>query len=273
MAIPLIYSLRSVAVRKASSAMAVGGFALVVVVFVTLLSLAAGFRKIVESSGSRQNVIVVRKGADAELQSQVMLETARIISELPIVAEEEGRKLAAFESVLIIARPNRGGNESHVTIRGVPSLARSVHADVRLARGRWFTPGSSEAVLGVGLARRIRDVGLGQSMTIGRDTWRIVGLFEAGGSSLESELWMDGDLLQTAFHRDGVFQSVLFRAAGDPRDAVRRLTALAESDPRLRSVQAMTEKEYYRSRPADGRLITILGGILTAIIGSRSPPP
>ncbi len=267
MAIPLIYSLRSVAVRKASSAMAVGGFALVVVVFVTLLSLAAGFRKIVESSGSRQNVIVVRKGADAELQSQVMLETARIISELPIVAEEEGRKLAAFESVLIIARPNRGGNESHVTIRGVPSRARSVHADVRLARGRWFTPGSSEAVLGVGLARRIRDVGLGQSMAIGRDTWRIVGLFEAGGSSLESELWMDGDLLQTAFHRDGVFQSVLFRAAGDPQDAVQRLTALAESDPRLRSVQAMTEKEYYRKQAklmAD--LITILGGILTAIM-------
>ena len=267
MAIPLIYSLRSVAVRKASSAMAVGGFALVVVVFVTLLSLGAGFRKIVESSGSPQNVLVLRKGADAELPSQVMLETARTISELPIVAEEEGRKLAVFESVLIVARPNRGGRESHVTIRGVPSHARSVHADVRLARGRWFTPGSSEAVLGVGLARRIRDVGLGQSITIGRDTWRIVGLFEAGGSSLESELWMDGDLLQTAFHRDGVFQSVLFRAAGDPRDAVRRLTALAESDPRLRSVQAMTEKKYYRKQAklmAD--LITILGGILTAIM-------
>lgn len=267
MAIPLIYSLRSVAVRKASSAMAVGGFALVVVVFVTLLSLGAGFRKIVESSGSPQNVLVLRKGADAELPSQVMLETARTISELPIVAEEEGRKLAVFESVLIVARPNRGGRESHVTIRGVPSHARSVHADVRLARGRWFTPGSSEAVLGVGLARRIRDVGLGQSITIGRDTWRIVGLFEAGGSSLESELWMDGDLLQTAFHRDGVFQSVLFRAAGDPQDAVRRLTALAESDPRLRSVQAMTEKEYYRRQAklmAD--LITVLGGILTAIM-------
>ncbi|MCR4415923.1 MAG: hypothetical protein NUV77_26205, partial [Thermoguttaceae bacterium] len=93
MAIPYIYSLRSVAVRKASSAMAVGGIALVVVVFVTLLSLAAGFRRVVEASGSPQNVIVLRKGADAELQSQVTRETARVVAELPLVAERDGRKL------------------------------------------------------------------------------------------------------------------------------------------------------------------------------------
>ncbi len=89
MAIPFNYSLRSIAVRKGSSAMAVGGIALVVLVFVTLLSLAAGFRKVVTSSGNPRNVIVVRKGADAELQSQVVREAARIIGELPLVAEEE----------------------------------------------------------------------------------------------------------------------------------------------------------------------------------------
>ena len=214
MSIPFIYSLRSIAVRKASSAMAVGGIALVIVVFVTLLSLAAGFEKVVTSSGSPQNVIVVRKGADAELQSQVMLDTAHIISELPIIASEDGKKLVVFESVLIVARPRQGGGEANVTIRGTTPQARNVHTDVRLTQGRWHTPGSNEAVLGVALARRLQDVGIGQTMTIGRNTWHIVGLFEAGGSSLESELWMDGDLLQNTFHRDGVFQSVLFRAAG-----------------------------------------------------------
>ena len=130
MAIPLKYSLRSIAVRKGSSAMAVGGIALVVVVFVTLLSLAAGFRRVVETSGSPHNVIVLRKGADAELQSQVLRETARVISELPIVAEQDGRKLAVFESVIILARPKRGGGETNVTIRGVPP-----HCP-RRARGR-----------------------------------------------------------------------------------------------------------------------------------------
>lgn len=104
MAIPFLYSLRSIAVRKGSSAMAVGGIALVVVVLVTLLSLAAGFQRAVMTSGSPQNVIVLRKGADAELQSQVMRETARIISELPMVAQENGRRLVTFESVIQIGR-------------------------------------------------------------------------------------------------------------------------------------------------------------------------
>lgn len=267
MAIPVIYSFRSVAVRKGSSAMAVGGMALVVVVFVTLLSLSAGFRKVVEASGSPRNVIVVRKGADAELSSQVMLDTARIITELPIVAEERGVRLAVAESVVILARPKQGGGETNVTVRGTPPHSRAVHVDVRLTQGRWFTPGSSEAVVGAGLARRLEDTGLGCSLTVGQNTWHIVGVFEAGGSALESELWMDGSLLQSAFHRDGVFQSVLFRAAGSPDEAVKRLTALIDSDPRLRSVQALTEKEYYRKQAklmAD--LITILGGILTGIM-------
>ncbi len=267
MAVPIVYSVRSVAVRKGSSAMAVGGIALVVVVFVTLLSLAAGFRKVVETSGSPQNVIILRKGADAELQSQVMRDTARVIAELPLVAEQGGRKLVVVESVLIVARPKRGGGEVNVTIRGAAPDAPFVHADVRLTQGRWYTPGSSEAVLGAGLARRLQDVGIGQTMTIGRNTWHIVGLFEAGGSALESELWMDGDLLQSAFRRNDVYQSVLFRAAGSARETAEQLNALTESDLRLRSVQALTEKEYYQKQAklmAD--LITVLGGLLTTIM-------
>ena len=150
MAIPLTYSLRSIAVRKGSSAMAVGGIALVVIVFVTLLSLAAGFRRVVETSGSPDNVIVLRKGADAELQSQVLRETARVISELPLVEEEDGQKLIVFESVIILSRPKQGGGETNVTIRGTTPDRPLVHSEVRLTEGRWLTPGSDEAVLGVG---------------------------------------------------------------------------------------------------------------------------
>src|SRR5438046_7891938 len=99
--------------------MAVGGIALVVVVFVVLLALAAGFRKAVASSGSPQNIIVLRKGADAELQSQVTREAARIIGEMPIVAEDAaGKRKFVAESVVILARPKRGGGETNFTIRG-----------------------------------------------------------------------------------------------------------------------------------------------------------
>jgi len=269
MAVPFTYSVRSIAVRKGSSAMAVGGIALVVIVFVTLLSLAAGFRRVVEASGSPHNVIILRKGADAELTSQVLRDTARVISELPCVANQAGEKLAVFESVILLARPKQGGGETNVAIRGTMPLSATVHADVRLTEGRWYTPGSNEAVLGVGLARRLEDVGVGQTMTVGRNTWHIVGLFEAGGSALESELWMDGDLLQSTFHRDGVFQSVLFRTNQTAETAAEAFNDLTEVDLRLHAMQALSEQEYYRKQAklmAD--VITILGGLLTAIMSA-----
>ena len=106
-------------------------------------------------------------------------------------------------------------------------------------------------------------------MTVGRNTWHIVGLFEAGGSALESELWMDGDLLQSSFHRDGVFQSVLFRATATRTKPPSRFNALTERDLRLRAMQALTEKEYYQKQAklmVD--VITILGGLLTAIMSA-----
>jgi ABC-type antimicrobial peptide transport system permease subunit len=249
--------------------MAVGGIALVVIVFVTLLSLAAGFRRVVETSGSPDNVIVLRKGADAELQSQVLRETARVISELPLVQEENGRKLIVFESVIILSRPKAGGGETNVTIRGTTPDSPLVHSEVQLTEGRWLTPGSDEAVLGVGLARRLQNVGIGQTVIVGRNKWHIVGLFSAGGSALESELWMDGDLLQNAFHRDGVFQSVLFRAKGNAADVAKQLNEMTTQDLRLRTQQAMTEKEYYQKQAKlMSDLITILGGLLTAIMSA-----
>jgi len=280
MALPLIYSFRSIAVRKGSSIMAVLGIALVVVVFVTLLALAAGFSKAIECSGSPRNIIVLRKGADAELQSQVTLEAARIISELPIVATDAGgQRLCVWETVIILSRPKHGGGEANFTVRGTRELSREVHSEVRLKEGRWLTPGTNEAIVGKGLVQRMENLGLGETIAIGRDTWHIVGVFEAAGSSLESELWMDGPLMQSAFRRT-VFQSVLFRAAGEASAALRQLKALlgeAEAgqpppdprlaDPRLQAVEAQSEDEYYRKQAKlVSDLITILGSILTGIM-------
>jgi putative ABC transport system permease protein len=177
MALPLIYSFRSIAVRKGSSAMAVLGIALVVMVFVTLLALAAGFSKAVECSGSPQNIIVLRKGADAELQSQVRIDIARQISELPIVASDsDGQRLCVWESVVILSRPKRGGGDASFTVRGTKPLSRVLHSDMRIKEGRWPVPGTNEAIVGVGLVRRMANLGLGQEVKINRDTWRIVGV-------------------------------------------------------------------------------------------------
>jgi putative ABC transport system permease protein len=269
MAVPLIYSLRSIAVRKGSSAMAVGGIALVVIVFVTLLALAEGFRNAVASSGSPNNIMVLRKGSDAELQSQVSREVARIIKQLPCVAENAaGEKIFAAECVVILARKRRDGGESNITVRGAALNARDVHNDVHLTKGRWLTPGTEEAVIGSSLARRLEGFSVGDTVTIGRYNWRIVGEFEAGGSALESELWMDVNAFMSNFRRGDIYQSLLFRAAGDPLKVKEDLTELiAKKDPRLRSVEVDTEKQYYEDQSKlMSSLILVLSGLLTTIM-------
>ncbi len=146
MAIPLTYSFRSVAIRKGSSAMAVGGIALVVVVLVAMLSLAAGIKHAVASSGNPNNIIVLRKGADAELQSLVSRDATRVLREMPfIAADSENRPLLIPESVIILSRTKLGGGDTNVSVRGTPVDSRRVRPDVALTKGRWFTPGTNEA--------------------------------------------------------------------------------------------------------------------------------
>jgi putative ABC transport system permease protein len=248
-------------------AIPVGGIALVVIVFVTLLALAEGFQRAVASSGSPDNLIILRKGSDAELQSQVDREVARIIKQLPEVAENAaGEKLFVAETVIILGRQRRDGGETNITVRGAADMAREVHSDVKVSQGRWFTPGTDEAVIGSSLARRLEGFSVGESIKIGRYTWRIVGVFEAGGSALESELWMDTEVFMSNFKRE-IYQSVLFRAAGDPAAAKDRIAHLIKTDPRLRSVEVKQEKKYYEDQSLlMSSLIRVLSNLLTGIM-------
>jgi putative ABC transport system permease protein len=268
MAIPFSYSFRSIAVRKTASLMAVLGIALVVLVFNVLLALAAGFRRAVATSGNPQNLIVQRKGAESELGSQVSRAEGRILEDLPCVARgADGERLFLFESVLVILMQKLSGGDANITVRGTCARSLEVRRDVHLVQGRWFNPGSEEAVIGRSLIRRLSGAGLGQTLSAGQRTWRIVGVFEAAGSALESEAWIDGEVLQGVFKRDNTFQSFLFRAAGDPQAAKGQLETLFESDPRLRSYKVETEQEYYekQSRLMAG-VITALGNLLTGIM-------
>jgi ABC-type antimicrobial peptide transport system permease subunit len=268
MPIPATYSLRSIMIRRGSSAMAIAGIALVVIVFVTLLSLAAGFRKAVSSSGSDQNILVLRKGADAELQSQVSRDCFSIISAMPIVASSPtGNTLSVAESVIILSRKKRDGGDTNIIFRGTPEDSTKVHTEARLSEGRWFRSGTTEAVIGIGLARRIEGFELGQTLMAGRTAWTITGVFEAGGSALESEAWIDNELMQSVFNRGNSFQSILFQAAGDPALALKELQRHIDTDPRLRSLEATSELVYYtKQSQLMSSVITVLGGLLTAIM-------
>jgi len=268
LAIPFIYSYRSIAVRKGSSAMAVLGIALVVIVFTVLLALAAGFERAVASSGSADNLIVMRKGADAELQSQVTKDEGDVIREMPIVANgSNGEKLFLTETVIILVRKKADGGSANITVRGTTANVFGVRREVHLKEGRWFTPGSDEAVIGLSLSKRLETGAIGQSIHAGRRDWKIVGVFDADGSGLESEMWLDLNVMQGVFNRGTVYQSFLFKAAGKVADAQAALKHSIEHDPRLQEIEVQPEKMYYekQSKMMAGVIIS-LGSILTLIM-------
>lgn len=268
MILPLRYSARSVSVRTSATAMAVGGIALVVVVLVFLQSMAEGLRRAVATSGDPGTIIVLRKGSEAELGSQILRQDARVVETLAWIARDaDGQPLCVSEAALIVGRTRRDGGQSNVTIRGTTPLSRRVHRGVRLRWGRWPEPGTTEAAAGAALARRLDGLGPGQVLEAGGQRWPIVGVFEAGGSALESEIWVDIHAFQPAFRRQRIFTSVLFRAAGDPRQVLAHVSRTLAEDPRLSTLEAMAEDAYYaRQSKLMHDVIMVLTAILTSIM-------
>jgi len=266
-AIPLAYNLRSARERWASSLVAVLGIAGTVAVFVAMLALARGFRATVASSGLPQNAIVQRAGADTEMTSNLLVADVRVIEDAPQVARRGSEPLVSPEVVVIAALPLRGTtSDANVQMRGVSSRVLAVRDQVRVMQGRFLQPGLYEIVVGKNAAGAYEGLDLGGSVRIGPGTWRVVGIFDAGGSAFDSEVWADADVLNGNYQRPpGVFQSATARLRS--ADDFGAFEATIKRDPRLQ-VQALREPAYYeRQSQTVTTLITVLGGLVAIVMG------
>jgi putative ABC transport system permease protein len=267
MALPVSYVVRNLAARKVTTALTAGGLALVVYVFATVLMLDEGLRKTLVDTGSWDTVLVIRRAAETEVQSGVDREQAAVVESQPEVGlGERGTRLVSKETVVLISLNKRGSDKpSNVVIRGVGDAAFSLRPQVKIVEGRTFRPGSSEIVAGRSIAQRFAGAGIGEQLHFGQRDWTVVGLFDAGGSGFDSEIWGDGDQLMQAFRRNA-YSSVIFRLA-EPEgfDAVK---ARLEADPRL-TVQAEREQVYYAQQSEQlSRFIRYLGITLSVIFSS-----
>jgi len=267
MAIPLAYNLRSVRARWISSLVAVIGIAGTVAVFVAMLALARGFRATVVSSGLPQNAIVQQGGADSEMTSALEIDHVRAIEDAPQVARQGSEPLVSAEVVVIAALPLRGTtSDANVQMRGVSPRVLAVRDNVRIVQGRFFQPGLYELLVGSNAVRAYEGLTLGNQVRIGPGTWTVVGVFDAGGSAFDSEVWADATVVNGAYQRPpSVFQSVTARLRS--ADDFAAFEAAVESDPRLQ-VQARREPEYYESQSQIvTTLITVLGGLVAIVMG------
>ncbi len=267
MAIPISYNIRSVGARWANAVVSVLGIAGTVGVFLAMLAMASGFQATLISSGSPDNVIVLRAGADSEMTSAVSLDQVRIIGDAPEIARSaDGSPLLSPEVVVIGAFPlMTTGTDANVQIRGLSQRVLEVRPTVRVSEGRFFQPGLAELVVGKNAVTTYRGFGLGETVEIGGQDWRVVGIFDSGGSAFDSELWCDSNLLSQTFGRsENVYQSVTARL--NSRDDFTALKDTLTSDPRM-TVDITGERTYYaKQSQAVSMLIRVLGFLVASVM-------
>lgn len=264
MKIPLSYSLRNLMTRRMTTVLTASGMSLVVLVFAATLMLTDGLKKTLVATGSPDNVIVIRKGSQSEVQSGVERSQANILESQPEVATgSDGRQLLSKELVVLINLPKRGSNKpANVVIRGTSTTSLALRPQVRLIEGRMPQPGSAEIMAGSSIARRFQGAGIGEHLRFGMRDWTVVGIFEAGTTGFNSEIWGDVDQLMQSFRRP-VYSSVLFRLADS--SSFERVKERIENDPRL-TLEVKREIRYYQDQSeAMSKFLRILGMTLTVI--------
>ena len=264
MKIPLIYNLRSIMQRPASTIMTAVSIGLVVAVFVAMLALATGFRAALAKTGSRDNVIVLRQGAQDELSSGIGRETARLIATFPHVATgDDGKPLVSPEIYVLLNPDRKTGGIGNVVARGVDERAFGVRHGVQIVAGRKFNSGASEVIIGRRIAERFVNMDIGDSLEFGGRKWAVVGHFASDGSGFESEVWGENEQFMPVF-RGEVYQSVIFRLApGTTLDEAKRAM---EADPRMQ-VSVRDEQDFYSSQSAIlSTTLTIMAVFISAIM-------
>lgn len=264
MKIPPSYIARNLWARRLTTGLTAAGLALVVFVFAAVLMLNEGLRSTMVTTGEYDNVVMIRRSAETEVQSIVTRAQAGVATSHPAVAlGGDGLPLASRETVVLIALDKRAAHQrSNVLIRGVGPHAADLRPQVRLTAGRMFRPGSSEIIAGASVARRFVGAGLGERMRFGQREWTVVGLFDAGNSGFDSEVWGDVDQLMQAFRRP-VYSSVVLKLADSAQFA--RFKADIENDPRL-TLEAKREQVFYSDQTrALSTFINILGLTLSVI--------
>ncbi|HEX7879270.1 MAG TPA: ABC transporter permease [Candidatus Eisenbacteria bacterium] len=243
MAIPISYNLRNLFVRRLATSITVIGIALVVAVFIAVLALAQGFQRALAGNGLDNNAIVLRVPGDAELSSSVSREWVSIIETQPEVAvDSDGRPMVVPELVVVVNLKKKStGGIANILTRGTNPRALALRPRLKLMAGRLWESGKSEVVVGKLISERFQGCELGEQITFGGRAWTVVGILDADGTSFESEVWGDSEILGPAFDREG-YQSASLRL----KDAAQfeALEARVEGDRRMQAI-VKRESQYY----------------------------
>jgi putative ABC transport system permease protein len=260
------FSLRSLPARIGAALAAIFGIAGVVAVLVGVLSIGAGFHKVMADTGAPDTAIVLRSGADSEMTSVLAGPDADVIATAAGVARAAGKPLASPELFVVVDLPKRStGTPANVPFRGVKAEAFAVRPEVKMVQGRPFAWGRNEVIVGRAAQSQFANTELGTKLHLGQNIWEVVGIFEAKGGISESELWADAAVLGPAYRRGNSYQTVMVKlaSAGSFQQFKDALTA----DPRV-SLRIERETDYYAAQSRTLRfLVTGLAVVICGLMG------
>ena len=263
----MLLNLRTIPARLSSSFVAIVGIAGVVVVFVSVLSIASGFSAAMQGSGSRGRALVMRSGSDSEMTSGLSGAEVDIVRQAPGLAREGQVALASAELYVIIDLPKKSSPDSsaNVPMRGIEPTGMTVRPEVSIVEGRMFGFGTNEVIAGRGANGQFMNLAVGDVVVSGQNRWEVVGLFEADGGVSETEVWCDARTLQGAYRRGNSYQSLL--AQLESPDTFDTFRDWLTSNPQL-NVSIRRENEYYAGQSQTlTRLIQTVGFAIAGLMG------
>ncbi|MGD0366342.1 MAG: ABC transporter permease [Acidobacteriaceae bacterium] len=265
--VPISYNFRSIRARWTSTIVAILGIAGTVGVFVAMLSLAHGFRATLVSSGSPDDALVMRAGSTSEMMGGITLDSVKLVQDKPGVARDAaGQPLVTQEVVGVIPIPLIStGTDANVEVRGVSPNVLEIRKFVKVVQGRMFHSGLDELVVGRNASKTYEGLTVGNTVDFGGGHWKVVGVFDAGGSSFDSEVWCDSRILNEVLKRpENIFQSATVHLTSAA--AFDQFKDSITSDPQL-NLEVEREVDYYaKQSSAMTSLITILGGLVAAVM-------
>jgi putative ABC transport system permease protein len=261
MALPLKYNLRNIIVRKGSTLATAFTIGLTVAVFLLVMALARGIDMTLSSSGEPLNMIVLREGSTAELNSAVTQQNFKDLIYLDGVQRENEQPLAAGEIITLIYKARKGMSQgSNVTVRGVGPMSFKLRSGFKTVAGRLFQPGMTEAVVSKRIAERFQGLDVGDKFRIQTTDYTVVGLFDSAGKAFESEIWVDINSLASTTKRTEAFSSALLRVKD--QNALSALTKRITDDPKLH-LKATSERTFYEDQ--QGQASGMLKGLAVFI--------
>ena len=264
MALPISYNIRNLKLRKGLTVMTALGIALTVTTAVFLMALLAGLQKAFVLSGDARNVLVMRKGSVAELSGGFDAALFPTLKTLPgIEKDSQGEPIASGEWVVVVVLPRKDKTgDVNVTVRGMMPAGLKLRPNTKLVEGSSFRPGQREVVVGKSIHNRFSGANVGDTMDFAKGQWKVVGVFDSGGTAYDSEIWGDVNQIAADFDRQGGFASAYLRAT----DAVAAdaLKNRVSDDQRLK-LEGSLETEYYQKQTSSGGPIKFIG-IFVAVI-------